>query len=86
MDMINSLADNEIVNKLKNNNINKPTIFLDGPRPRFHELKFAWGIFLQFIKSYRTLTLLALVLQYLVAHDTKKMTSIIRMQWNLANK
>ena len=55
MELTNSLADKKIGKIVEKTAVNKPSIFLDGPRPRFHELKFAWSIFLQFIKSYRTL-------------------------------
>lgn len=30
-------------------------IYLDGPKPRTYELKFAWQVFSQFIKGFRTL-------------------------------
>ncbi|MFT3826528.1 MAG: TIGR00730 family Rossman fold protein [Chitinophagaceae bacterium] len=30
-------------------------IYLDGPKPRTYELKFAWQVFTQFIKGFRTL-------------------------------
>lgn len=33
----------------------KEHIYLDGPRPRTYELSFAWKVFTQFIKSFRTL-------------------------------
>lgn len=33
----------------------KEPVYLDGPRPRINELKFAWEIFIQFIKGFRTL-------------------------------
>lgn len=32
-----------------------PVIFLEGPRPRIHELNFAWHIFRQFITAFRNL-------------------------------
>ena len=32
-----------------------PVIFLEGPKPRIHELGFAWHIFRQFITAFRTL-------------------------------
>lgn len=33
----------------------KETVYLDGPKPRINELKFAWSIFTEFIKAFRTL-------------------------------
>ncbi len=33
----------------------KTQVFLDGPKPRAYELSFAWKVFKQFIKGFRTL-------------------------------
>ena len=33
----------------------KESVYLDGPKPRMNEFFFAWSIFLQFIKGFRTL-------------------------------
>ena len=33
----------------------KKPVYLDGPRPRINELRFAWEVFTQFIKGFRTL-------------------------------
>ena len=33
----------------------KESVYLDGPKPRINEFFFAWDIFLQFIKGFRTL-------------------------------
>jgi uncharacterized protein (TIGR00730 family) len=33
----------------------KPPVYLDGPKPRIYELGFAWEIFWQFIKGFRTM-------------------------------
>jgi hypothetical protein len=33
----------------------KEFVYLDGPKPRINELTFAWDIFTQFIKGFRTL-------------------------------
>ena len=33
----------------------KEPVYLDGPRPRINELRFAWEVFTQFIKGFRTL-------------------------------
>ena len=33
----------------------KQSIYLDGPKPRMYELAFAWKVFWQFIKGFRTL-------------------------------
>lgn len=33
----------------------KESVYLDGPKPRVNEFFFAWNIFLQFIKGFRTL-------------------------------
>ena len=33
----------------------KEFVYLDGPKPRINELSFAWDIFTQFIKGFRTL-------------------------------
>ncbi|MBC7588622.1 MAG: TIGR00730 family Rossman fold protein [Chitinophagaceae bacterium] len=33
----------------------KQSIYLDGPKPRIYELAFAWKVFWQFIKGFRTL-------------------------------
>lgn len=33
----------------------KESVYLDGPKPRINELGFAWQIFRQFIKGFRTL-------------------------------
>jgi uncharacterized protein (TIGR00730 family) len=33
----------------------KESVYLDGPKPRINELAFAWQIFRQFIKGFRTL-------------------------------
>lgn len=33
----------------------KEPVYLDGPRPRMNELRFAWEVFVQFIKGFRTL-------------------------------
>jgi uncharacterized protein (TIGR00730 family) len=33
----------------------KKLVYLDGPKPRIHELSWAWNVFLQFIKGYRAL-------------------------------
>ena len=30
-------------------------VYLDGPKPRINELKFAWDVFSEFIKSFRFL-------------------------------
>lgn len=33
----------------------KDPVYLDGPKPRISELAFAWAIFVQFIKGFRTM-------------------------------
>ncbi len=33
----------------------KQSVYLDGPKPRMYELAFAWKVFRQFIKGFRTL-------------------------------
>lgn len=33
----------------------KESVYLDGPKPRMNEFFFAWDIFMQFIKGFRTL-------------------------------
>ncbi len=33
----------------------KESVYLDGPKPRMYEFLFAWNVFRQFIKSFRTL-------------------------------
>ena len=33
----------------------KESVYLDGPRPRINEFLFAWSVFRQFIKGFRTL-------------------------------
>ena len=33
----------------------KAPVYLDGPKPRISELAFAWEIFIQFIKGFRTM-------------------------------
>lgn len=33
----------------------KEAVYLDGPKPRINELKFAWSIFTEFIKAFRTM-------------------------------
>ena len=33
----------------------KESVYLDGPKPRFNEFIFAWRVFMQFIKGFRTL-------------------------------
>lgn len=33
----------------------KQSVYLDGPKPRINELAFAWQIFLQFIRGFRTM-------------------------------
>ena len=33
----------------------KESVYLDGPKPRMNEFFFAWSIFMQFIKGFRTL-------------------------------
>ncbi len=33
----------------------KESVYLDGPKPRVNEFLFAWDVFLQFIKGFRTL-------------------------------
>ncbi len=39
----------------KKNKKQQSVIFLEGPKPRLNELKFAWNIFKQFIAGFRTL-------------------------------
>lgn len=33
----------------------KESVYLDGPKPRINEFFFAWSVFLQFIKAFRTM-------------------------------
>jgi len=33
----------------------KASVYLDGPKPRMNEFLFAWDVFTQFIKGFRTL-------------------------------
>ncbi len=33
----------------------KESVYLDGPRPRVNEFLFAWNVFIQFIRGFRTL-------------------------------
>lgn len=33
----------------------KESVYLDGPKPRLNEFAFAWRVFMQFIKGFRTL-------------------------------
>ncbi|MFC4232006.1 hypothetical protein ACFOW1_08895 [Parasediminibacterium paludis] len=33
----------------------KESVYLDGPKPRMYELGFAWQIFTEFIRGFRTL-------------------------------
>jgi hypothetical protein len=33
----------------------KESVYLDGPKPRINEFLFAWDMFRQFIRGFRTL-------------------------------
>ena len=41
--------------KEKKSTKHQSVIFLEGPKPRLYELKFAWNVFKQFIAGFRTL-------------------------------
>ena len=61
------------------------TCLPEGPKSRGYELSFAWRVFMQFIKGFRSLHFLGPALLYLVPPGLKKIILIISKQWNLVN-